>query len=203
MFRLISVVFMFTLSHVHADDCMQSLQCGKCGDQSEFSWNPANSYISDNLAYFYRLAELIESEYQNENFNEAGKHAKQYLNLATAYRCNWNHGNAIHDANRYLGLISIKRKDIDKAAEYLLRASQTPGSMQIDAFGPELDLANQLLKHGKQEEVITYLKKVDVIWNNNQQVAKWINKIEAGQKPTLQRHGEAQIEQSFSARYIY
>jgi len=131
------------------------------------------------------------------------KYANDYLDLALAYRCNWNHGNAIHEANRYLGLISLRKNDIDKATIYLLRASKTPGSMQIGAFGPELDLANLLLEKGKHAEVIEYLSKMDLIWDNDQQINKWISKIEEDKKITLQRPSEAQLQQRFASKNIF
>lgn len=194
---------MFVLSTAQADDCITNISCGKCDKQSEFAWNPENAYLTNQLRYFYQLPQLIDSHYQNGNFNTAAKYAKEYLNLATAYRCNWNYGNAIHEANRYLGLISLINKDNDKAAMYLLRAAQTPGSMQLKAFGPELDLANHLLKKGKRDAVVKYLAKIDNIWDSEQQIAKWISKIHAGKKPLLQRPSEVELQQRFTANHIF
>jgi len=195
MFRLLIIFTALVISTVSADDCLNNLKCGKCVNQSEFAWHPADTFVSKDLSYFYQLPELIEKEYQQGNLNETGKYAQEYLNLASSYRCNWNHGNAIHDANRYLGLISLKRNNPDKAAIYLVQASQTQGSMQLESFGPDLDLANQLLKEGKRDEVLQYLKRMDEIWKNNQSVHTWISKIEAGKKPVLQRYSQALSQQ--------
>ncbi len=203
MFRRLILCSILAITSVHANDCDTNLTCGKCDRKSQFAWNPDDAYVTSELSYFYQLPELIESHYQHGHFNKAAKYANDYLNLATAYRCNWNHGNAIHDANRYLGLISLRQNNIEKAAAHLIRASQTPGSMQLEAFGPELDLANDLLKRGKRDAVITYLENMDSIWDNDQQINKWISKIEAGQKPFLQRPSEAQIQQRFAAKNIF
>ncbi len=203
MFRLLTILSIFVAATVHADDCSHNLECGKCTSQSEFAWNPANSFINEDLAHFYRLPALLEKEYHKGNLNKASKHAKQYLNLATAYHCNWNHGNAIHDANRYLGLISLKKKDIDNAVMYLQHASETPGSMQLETFGPEFDLARHLLKEGKRDEVIQYLVKIDAIWKNNQQIHKWISKIEAGKTPLLERYSQTRLHQLYATGYSY
>jgi len=54
----------------------------------------------------------------------------EYLELANTYRCNWNYGNAVHDANRYLGLISLKKGDTDAAVVYLREAGKSTGSPQ-------------------------------------------------------------------------
>lgn len=203
MFRLLILCSTLFITTANANDCAKNLECGKCDRKSEFAWNPDASFISNELSYFYQLPEIIESHYQNGNLNAVDKYANDYLDLAAAYRCNWNYGNAIHEANRYLGLISLKKKDTDRAAMYLVRASHTPGSMQLGAFGPELDLANLLLKKGKNAEVIEYLNRMNLIWDNDQQVNKWISKIETGKKPYLQRPSEAQLQQRFASKNIF
>jgi hypothetical protein len=114
--------------------------------------------------------------------------AKENLELAAIYRCNWNYGNAIHDTNRVLGLISLKNGDIESAADFLLRAGKSTGSPQLDTFGPELDLADALLKQGEMEPVKVYLKDIKSFWEmNNGKVDVWLSEIEKGEKPELNR----------------
>ena len=108
--------------------------------------------------------------------------------MAEIYRCNWNYGNAIHEANRILGLISLDEMDIEAAASFLIEAGKSPGSPQLDTFGPELDLANELLKAGRSEAVIAYLNGIRQFWEGNEKrVDKWLLKIEKGEKPHLKR----------------
>ena len=123
--------------------------------------------------------------------NDVGKVkelAKENLELAAVYRCNWNFGNAIHDTNRVLGLISLKGGDVDAAADYLLKAGKSTGSPQLNTFGPELDLADGLLQRGKIDAVTAYLKDIKSFWEmNNGQVDAWLTEIEKGGKPQLDR----------------
>lgn len=203
MSRLIILCSALFISSVYANDCETNLECGKCDKRSEFAWNPDDAFVTNELSYFYQLPEIIESHYQNGNFNEVVKYSNDYLKLASTYQCNWNYGNAIHDANRYLGLISLKRNNLEKAAMHLVLSSQTSGSMQLEAFGPDLDLANNLLKEGKREQVVQYLENMDTIWDNDKQIYKWISKIEAGQKPLLHRSTDAQLELRRTARSIF
>lgn len=137
---------------------------------------------------FYSLDEQITTAYKANDFGKVKELAKENLGLAAVYRCNWNFGNAIHDTNRVLGLVSLKSGDIDRAASYLLKAGKSTGSPQLNSFGPELDLANELLQLGKVDAVKSYLKDIKSFWEmDNGQVDAWLAEIEKGGKPQLNR----------------
>jgi hypothetical protein len=174
--------------HTLAQACDANTPCDKCARESEMSWNPENRFVSDRLNRFYSLEDLVKAAYEAGDMTAATVLAKEYLDLAGTYRCNWNYGNAIHDANRFLGLISLKNADPGAAAAYLRKAGKSTGSPQLNTFGPDLDLANRLLKDGHVEPVKEYLKDIKVFWEmDNGQVAKWLTTIERGEKPELNR----------------
>ncbi|MCB9268408.1 MAG: hypothetical protein H6561_02430 [Lewinellaceae bacterium] len=54
--------------------------------------------------------------------------ANEYLTLATDWNDSWNYGNALHQANLYLGLIAMNTREIDKAKDYLIRSGKVPSS---------------------------------------------------------------------------
>lgn len=168
--------------------CDEDVACDKCAKESEFSWNPNNQFVTARLSRFYSLDDKITEAYKTNDFGKVKELAKENLELAAVYRCNWNFGNAIHETNRVLGLVSLKGGDIDAAADYLLKAGKSTGSPQLDTFGPELDLANQLLQLGKVDAVKSYLKDIKSFWEmNNGQVDTWLAEIEKGGKPQLDR----------------
>jgi hypothetical protein len=168
--------------------CDATTPCDKCAKDSEMSWNPENKFVTDRLKRFYALDDHIKAAYAANDVAGTGKLATEYLELANTYRCNWNYGNALHDANRYLGLISLKKGDTDAAVVYLREAGKSTGSPQLDTFGPELDLANELLKQGRTEAVQGYLKDIKKFWKtDNGQVAGWLAAMDAGEKPELDR----------------
>ena len=108
------------------------------------------------------------------------------LDLAELYPCNWNYGNAIHDGYRILGLVSLRRGDLDRAAWFLLDASKSKGSMQLNTFGPNLDLANRLLRQGRDKEVLAYLEQVQHFWQFHEgTLPRWIDEIKRGKSPRL------------------
>jgi hypothetical protein len=181
---LLSVALLAMHSLVHA--CEANVACDKCAKDSGMSWNPA--VVPDRLRRFYSLDDLVKAAYQANDFATATTLAKEYLDLAATYRCNWNYGNAIHDANGYLGLMSLKAGDRGAAAVYLIAAGKSSGSPQLNSFGPDLGLANELLKAGDVEPVKAYLKDIERFWSmDNGRVAEWLTSIEKGETPELNR----------------
>ena len=166
----------------------EEVTCVKSAKASEYSWNPPDKFVTQRLNRFYALDHLIWEEYSSTNHDSAKALIREYLELADIYRCNWNYGNAIHDANRILGLISMKNGKIYEATGYLLKAGKSTGSPQLNSFGPELDLANFLLKLGKRDEVLLYLKDIEAFWERNDgRLDYWIEEIERGGQPDLNR----------------
>jgi hypothetical protein len=168
--------------------CENNEPCDKCAKDSEFSWNPANQYATARLSRFYSVDDEIKAAYERNDAAALTRLAQENLALAAVYRCNWNYGNAIHETNRYLGLASLREGKIDEAAKYLVLAGKSTGSPQLNSFGPKLDLANELLKQGKTNEVKTYLQDVMRFWDNDRdQVKAWLAAIERGERPELDR----------------
>lgn len=86
--------------------------------------------------------------------------AQQILDDATRLAGTWVHGNGIHWGNIVLGRIAFAREDVDAARAYLAAAAATPGSPQLDSFGPDQDLAAAFLKRGDRDTVIAYIEAV-------------------------------------------
>jgi hypothetical protein len=168
--------------------CEADSSCDKCAKDSEMTWNPDNRYVSERLKRFYSLDDLIKSAYEANDLSLANSLANEYLRLASTYRCNWNYGNAIHDANRYLGLISLKDGDQAAAVDYLLKSGKSTGSPQLNSFGPDLDLADALLQAGHAEPVKVYLGDIKKFWKmENGQVDERLAGIDKGERPPLNR----------------
>jgi hypothetical protein len=183
---LLAAAFLIVAAPARA--CDATLPCDKCAKDSETSWNPDNALVSARLERFYSLDSLAKAAYEAGDFDGATRLAKEYPELATLYRCDWNYSNAIHDANRYLGLISLKKGDGEAAATYLLAAGKSTGSPQLDSFGPDVDRANALLKEGRVLPVKQYLNDIRAFWKiGDEQTSDWLASIEKGEKPELNR----------------
>jgi len=62
--------------------------------------------------------------------------ALELLDLASCYPDDWNYGNAIHHGHLVLGRVALANGDGATARAELLAAGPTPGSPQLDSFGP-------------------------------------------------------------------
>ncbi len=101
----------------------------------------------------------------------------------------WNRGNRVHYGNLVLGRIALADGDLRGAGQYLLAAGRTPGSPQLNSFGPDMALARDLLERGETQTVLRYLALCLEFWEMGQDSLKnWIALIEGGRTPDFGRH---------------
>ena len=106
--------------------------------------------------------------------------------LATALNLpkDWNFGNAIHFGNIVLGRIGLKQGDVQKAAEFLVKAGHVPGSPSLNSFGPNMSLARELLKKGEREVVLHYFDLCRKFWRRGgTMLDSWTAEVKSGRIP--------------------
>jgi len=112
--------------------------------------------------------------------------ANTVLSVAENYRSNWNYGNAVHKANLALGRLALRSGDIEQAKHYLIEAGKTPGSPQLNSFGPNMLLAKELLERGEKAAVLQYLDLCGKFWRSDfGAVATWRAIIAEGKQPNF------------------
>lgn len=132
---------------------------------------------------FYMLRSAAKTAFDAGQVEQAELFANELLQLSESYPGNWNFGNAIHDGNMVLGRIALANEQLEEAKNYLMLAAQTPGSPQLNSFGPNLSLAHDLLTVGETEIVVEYLELCTEFWNANpvlSDVESWIVLIRGG-----------------------
>ena len=106
------------------------------------------------------------------------------MKRAPQYPKDWNYGNAIFYGNLVLGRIALQRGDIKESVARLLAAGATPGSPQLNSFGPNMSLAKDLLAKGQTEPGLNFLAACKSFWKMDQgRLDQWIATIRAGDKP--------------------
>ena len=95
---------------------------------------------------------------------KAENYANQLLQTAPQYPGDWNYGNAIFYGNFVLGRIAVKRGDFARAGKYLLAAGATPGSPQLNSFGPNMTLAKELVENGQSDVALRFLALCKKFW---------------------------------------
>jgi len=155
----------------------------------------------------------IQDAYNNGDNRAVERMARQAL-ADNKDDSKWYYGNVVHDNNQWLGLVAGRENRLEEARHYLIQAGKSPGSLQLDSFGPDMILAQKLLKCGprEREAVLLYLDLVADFWaytppdrlaiiekkhpgatarfqksnaENRQQIELWKQQIREGKNPTL------------------
>ena len=122
-------------------------------------------------------------------YDKAEKLARDLNELAPAYPDDWNYASALHNSRIILGRTALLKSDIATARRYLLAAGQVPVSQLLNNTGPDLALANDLLKRNERSTVINYLKACRQLWPKGRtRLDQWLNQLDKGETPNLLAH---------------
>ena len=133
---------------------------------------------------FYALNDAAKESFVVGNVEDAQKYAHELMTLLPKFQENWNYGNAVQDANLVLGRIAVREGRVDDAKRYLIEAGKSPGSPQMNSFGPNMSLAKDLLEKGEPEIVLEYFELCRKFWDLRfQQLDKWSQQVKDGKIP--------------------
>ena len=114
---------------------------------------------------FYLTTTLATAALAAGETAKATSYSQSLLEQAGSMAGDWNYGNAIHVAHLVLGEIALNAGDVASAKNHLLAAANMPGSPQLDSFGPNMRLANQLLAKGERDVVVQYFDLCARFWD--------------------------------------
>ena len=138
----------------------------------------------DETHRFYALDDAAKAAFEVGKTDEAREYAQAALDLAPKFPNDWNYGNAIHDGHMVLGRVALKRGDIEAAKRELLLAGATPGSPQLNSFGPNMSLAKDLLEKKQTDTVIEYFTLCGKFWKLDQRnLRRWAILAKADEMP--------------------
>jgi hypothetical protein len=138
---------------------------------------------TDDQARFYALRRAAKAAFEVGQLAEARAFAKELLDLAGRLPRDWNYGNAIHDGHLVLGRLAVRDGDVETAKRELLEAGRTPGSPQLDSFGPNMSLARDLIEKGQVEVVLQYFELCSKFWDHRDDLRRWSVQAKAGEIP--------------------
>jgi hypothetical protein len=131
-----------------------------------------------------QLTHIVVMEVGDSPDAEVRSHASEVLKIAPKYPKDWNYGNAIHKGNLALGRLALREGKVGQAGEFLLLAGRTPGSPQLDSFGPNMVLAKELFEKGERQKVLAYFALCAKFWKSDRgQLKMWSVQVKAGQEP--------------------
>jgi tetratricopeptide (TPR) repeat protein len=133
---------------------------------------------------FYALVDLAKVAFEAGNLDKATAYAQELLQMAPQFPKDWNYGNAIYYGHFVLGRVALREGNTKEAPGQLVAAGTTPGSPQLDSFGPNVTLAKDLLAQGQTQSVLEYLAECKSFWKVNRgKLDEWIGAIRAGGTP--------------------
>jgi tetratricopeptide (TPR) repeat protein len=131
----------------------------------------------------YMLKDLTKSAFDAGETSKARMYAEQTLQAAQSGKKDWNLGNDIFFGNLILGRLALKAGDVEQAKHYLIESGKTPGSPQLDSFGPNMTLAKELLEKGEKDVVLEFFDLCAKFWKYQPRLAEWIATVKAGAIP--------------------
>lgn len=134
------------------------------------------------------LIDIAKSAIMSENYPRATEAAERLLADAEGHADTFQHGNAVHLAHITLGKVALARGESASAAAHLRAASEVRGSPQLNTFGPDLELASQLLAIGQRDAVTHYIDGCKRFWESGaSSLEKWTLAIDRGETPDLSK----------------
>jgi hypothetical protein len=142
-------------------------------------------------ARFLSLRGIATRALERRDHETAARLPRELLMVAEDYRSDWNYGNAIHHGHLLLGRVALARGDVSTAAAELLEAGRTPGSPQLNSFGPNMALARELLQQGQIDPVREYFSLCRRFWIPefaDLKLKEWESDLSAGREPRFGPH---------------
>lgn len=136
------------------------------------------------LERFYALNDAAKQSFVLGKTEDARRYASNLLVLLRQFPNDWNYGNAVQDANLVLGRIALQEGNIEDAKRRLLKAGKSPGSPQMNNFGPNMSLAKDLLEKGQRDVVLEYFELCRKFWQMDKgHLDQWSQDVKAGKTP--------------------
>ena len=80
----------------------------------------------------------------------------------------------------------MREERIADAVNFLRASGETPGSPQLNSFGPNMSLARDLLEQGETEAVLAYFELCRVFWKmGGSRLDAWAREVRAGNLPAF------------------
>jgi serine/threonine protein kinase len=150
---------------------------GKAQEQFEIAYK-----LSTDRGRASLLRHLARTALAAGNMVKAREYAETMLNQSGSGS---NSGENTHYGNIVLGRIALRMGKVKDAEEHLIKAGQTPGSPELNSYGPDMALAKELLERNEKEVVLQYFELCSKFWKPAQRdrLERWTASVKAGQMP--------------------
>ena len=171
---------LYSLDMIRKSLKVKTNAAGKALEQFEIAYKLSTDRGRDVLLQYLAKVALAANKPQ-----KAKEYAEKMLSQNSS---GWNYGNNIHHGNIILGRIALTLDDLEEAKKRLINAGKTPGSPQLNSFGPNMTLAKELLQKGEKDVVLKYLELCSKFWKmGKDRLHKWSVVVKDGKIPDFGR----------------
>ena len=156
-----------------------SLKETRCLKAAEEATADVNSYPLTKQA-----AELC---FWSGNFDQSRLFTQQLKDNMANFDRYTTEGQMLHDYYTFMGRHLLREGQTGQAKTYLLQSIDVKPSPVMSSFGPNMELAMDLLKAGETDTVLEYLDGCAVFWKD-EPIKIWKQKIKEGRMPILNQH---------------
>lgn len=142
--------------------------------------------LTDGPAREMFFVDLAKNAFVARQYAKAREYAEAALRDNSGGR---NHGNRTHWGHLTLGRIAFAEGNIEEAKYRLIAAAMIQGSPQLNSFGPDMTLAEELLEAGEKDVVLKYFELCAVFWESGKDdLADWTALVKFDRKPNFRRN---------------
>ncbi|QDU91237.1 hypothetical protein Pla175_46570 [Pirellulimonas nuda] len=135
---------------------------------------------------FYALGRAARNALDAGKIDEAKALSLELEALAAKHKDDWNYGNAVQDSNQVFGRIALSAGDVEEAKRRLLASADSKGSPQMNSFGPNMQLAKELLEKGEKDVVMEYFDRCGDFWEmGTDSLDQWRDSVSRGTTPNF------------------
>jgi hypothetical protein len=145
------------------------------------------SLPASGLKRFYALSDVAKAAFDAGDYNKAEGYARELLADVQVNRKDWNYGNAIFFGNMIVGRVALARdRNVSLAKSSLLASAQSQGSPQLNSFGPNMSLANDLIAAGERDTVVEFFRLCSAFWQpQSSRLDEWSALVKTGGTPNF------------------
>ena len=123
------------------------------------------------------LTSMASAAYDSGAYDKAKSYALRLLDAQ-------GDDDALHHGNMLLGRLALQEGNTAEATARLLAMGRVSASPVLGSFGPNMQLALDLLHLGERRAVLQYFDECARFWkNDNGQLDHWKAQVERGQTP--------------------
>lgn len=131
------------------------------------------------------LPAMARAAFDTGEFEKARQYADALLRRGLGKNGeSYESGYDIHEANMILGRLALHDGDVAQAEQHLLAMGRVADAPTLASFGPNMQLAQDLLKAGRRDAVLAYFDECAKFWQPNDHIlATWKAQVQAGKTP--------------------